>query len=103
MTATDPDDTALIYTLAGTDAGLFTVDREDGQIRVGSGTALDFEGDTTAYALTVQASDGKDDAGETETSPAIDASRRGHRHRDRRRRAARRSGRAAAEPRGGRA
>ena len=44
VTAEDPDPNAdpLTYALSGADAGLFTVD-SPGQIKVKSGTKLDFE------------------------------------------------------------
>ena len=73
VAATDPDGDALAYTLAGTDAALFAIDGATGQVRVGAGTSLDFEGATTSYALTVQASDGKDVSGAAEKTPAVDA------------------------------
>ena len=73
VTATDPDSDTLTYSLAGTDAALFDIDTTTGQIKVGSGTALNFEGETTSYALTVQVSDRKDRAGAAETPPAVDA------------------------------
>ena len=72
VAATDPDDDALTYTLTGTDAGLFTIDSGTGQIRVGSGLELNFEGAVRSYALTVHVSDEKDSAGEAD--PAVDAS-----------------------------
>ena len=40
VTATHPDDLELTYSLSGTDAALFTVDEETGQIRVREGTVL---------------------------------------------------------------
>ena len=73
VAATDPDQDGLNYSLAGTDAALFAIDASTGQIRVGTGTALDFEGAATSYALTVQASDGKDGDGTAEATPAVDA------------------------------
>ena len=60
VTATDPDtgDRAkLAYTLSGTDAGLFTIDASTGQIRVGSGTVLDYEAAVRSYSVTVTATD----------------------------------------------
>ena len=42
-TAEDPDTGELTYSLEGSDAGLFKIDADTGQIRVGSGTRLDFE------------------------------------------------------------
>ena len=72
VTARDPDDDALAYTLAGTHAALFSVDAASGQIKVGTDADLDFEGAVTGYALRVQASDGKDGAGTADS--AVDAS-----------------------------
>ena len=72
VTARDPDDDALAYTLAGTHAALFSVDAASGQIKVGADADLDFEGAVTGYALRVQASDGKDGAGTADS--AVDAS-----------------------------
>ena len=40
VTATHPDDFEVTYSLSGTDAALFTVDEETGQIRVKEGTEL---------------------------------------------------------------
>ena len=40
VAATHPDDLELTYSLSGTDAALFTVDEETGQIRVREGTVL---------------------------------------------------------------
>ena len=67
--ATDPDGDTLAYTLAGADAGSFTIDA-GGQIRVGQDTSLDYE-TTTSYSVTVNVSDGKDAAGGADT--AVDA------------------------------
>ena len=72
LTATDPEDDALTYTLGGAHAALFTVDASNGQLEVGSSTDLDFEGAVMSYAVTVAVSDGKDGAGEADT--AVDAS-----------------------------
>ena len=57
VTAEDPDpnEDPLIYTLSGADAGLFSV-ASDGQIKVKSGTKLDYEARTT-YMVTVTAED----------------------------------------------
>ena len=53
--ASDPGQ-ALTYTLGGRDAASFTVDANTGQLRVGSGTVLDFE-TKSRYSLTVTATD----------------------------------------------
>ena len=57
VVATD-DRGALTYTLGGTDAGEFTIDRATGQIKVGSAT-IDFETpDDAEFTVTVTATDG---------------------------------------------
>ena len=54
----DPGDRAkLAYTLSGPDADLFTIDGSTGQIRVGSGTVLDYETPPRSYSVTVTAAD----------------------------------------------
>ena len=54
----DPGDRAkLAYTLSGPDADLFTIDGATGQIRVGSGTVLDYETPPRSYSVTVTAAD----------------------------------------------
>ena len=54
--ATDDDDTTLSYTLGGRDAGVFTIDYEDGLISVRGGTDLDHEA-KPSYSVTVTATD----------------------------------------------
>ena len=56
VTATDPDGHDLVYSLQGTDANLFTIDSDTGQIQVGVGTALDYEIETS-YTVIVHAED----------------------------------------------
>ena len=58
VAAVDQDDDPLTYSLAGTDAALFHIDTQTGQIAVGKNTELDFETRTT-YTLTVMVDDGK--------------------------------------------
>ena len=58
VTATDDDNDPLAYSLSGTDAGSFTIDN-DGQIRVGDTTTLDYETKDT-YSVTVTATDPSD-------------------------------------------
>ena len=54
----DPGDRAkLAYTLSGPDADLFTIDGATGQIRVGSGTVLDYETPPRSYSVNVAAAD----------------------------------------------
>ena len=56
VAADDADGDALTYVLGGQDAGLFDIDGNTGQLRVGAGTVLDFE-TTTAYTVEVTATD----------------------------------------------
>ena len=57
FTAGDANLDALMYTLGGDDGDSFTITRDDtGQISVGSGTKLDYEGQQV-YSLTVTATD----------------------------------------------
>ena len=57
VAATDADGDVLTYSLSGADAASFTIDEDTGQIRVGSGTALDYEADKNVYEVTVTATD----------------------------------------------
>ena len=43
--------------MSGADAALFAMDAETGQIRVGEGTALDYESDRNTYTVNVTATD----------------------------------------------
>ena len=43
--------------MSGTDAALFAIDAETGRIRVGEGTALDFEAERSTYTINVTATD----------------------------------------------
>ena len=67
VTATDTESDTLTYSLSGTDASSFTIDSATGQIKVGSGTTLDFESSTTSYSVTVGVSDLKDSSGTADT------------------------------------
>ena len=70
FTATDPDDgETLTYGLSGTDAASFDIDTETGQIKTLA--ALDHETKET-YSVTVTVSDGRDNAGNDETTPTAD-------------------------------
>ena len=71
VSATDPDGDTLTYSMIGTDADKFEIDSSTGQITVGDDTTLDYEAKTN-YLVTVQASDGKDEDGDPDSS--IDAS-----------------------------
>ena len=62
VTASDPDGDRLTYTLAGTDAssfnaGSFGIVAATGQIQVGDGTNLDYEGEKNTYGVEVTATD----------------------------------------------
>ena len=69
--ATDSDNDTLIYSLTGTDAGSFDFDAATGQIKTRSGVTYDFEASQNSYGVTVSVHDGKDAAGNTDTT--IDA------------------------------
>ena len=56
VAATDADDDPLTYVLSGEDAGSFDIDGGTGQIRVGAGTALDYE-TRISYSVEVTATD----------------------------------------------
>ena len=73
VAASDPESAALTYSLSGSDSALFLVGASSGQISVGTGTALDFEspsdsGGDNVYEMTVKVSDGRDAAGNSDTS-----------------------------------
>ena len=56
VTATDPNDETLTYSLGGTDAGSFDINQTTGQITVKTATELDLEAKPT-YMVTVTATD----------------------------------------------
>ena len=64
VAAEDPENDRLTYTLSGLDAAAFTIVTSSGQIRVASGTTLDFE-TKDSYQVTVEVHDGKDGTGAT--------------------------------------
>ena len=66
VAAEDPERDRLTYSLSGTDASSFTI-TSTGQIRVASGTTLDFE-TKSSYSVTVEVHDGKDGTGATSTT-----------------------------------
>ena len=68
--ASDLDNDSLIYSLTGQDAGLFTIGASDGQVKVKTGTTLNYEGTRNSYTVIVQVHDGKDPSGSPD--PAID-------------------------------
>ena len=59
ITATDLDGDTLAYSLSGTDAGSFAINRETGQLTTKSGVDYDYE-TKSSYALIVSVSDGRD-------------------------------------------
>ena len=67
VTATDGNGDTLIYSLAGADASLFSIDSASGQIKA-DGVLLNYEVRST-YNVTVSVHDGKDAAGDADTSP----------------------------------
>ena len=56
LTATDPDDDTLTYSLSGDDAGSFDLNAATGQLTTGEGVTYDYEANQT-YAVTVTAED----------------------------------------------
>ena len=56
--ASDPDDDSLTYSITGgADMAAFKIDSATGQIMVGKGTKLDYEGSQTTYEVEVTATD----------------------------------------------
>ena len=71
--ATDQDSgDTLVYSMIGTDAGSFTIDTGTGQVKVKTGTTLDYEAVKNSYTVIVQVHDGKNVGGTPDT--AIDDS-----------------------------
>ena len=52
ITANDPDNDTLTYTLGGADASSFDIGRSTGQITVGAGTALDYAAGASTVSVT---------------------------------------------------
>ena len=69
VSATDPDDDEIRYTLEGNNAELFTINTRTGQITVGDGTELDYETEPNIYRLQVTATD--PDGSNTSTSVPV--------------------------------
>ncbi len=69
VSATDPDNDTLTYSLDGTDATAFTINSTTGQLR--THTALDYE-TQSSYTVTITASDGTNEATITVTINVID-------------------------------
>ena len=57
VTAMDANNDTLTYSLGGTDMASFDIDPATGQIMVGDGTMLDYEGSQMTYMVTVTATD----------------------------------------------
>ena len=55
IAASDANDNELTYTLGGADATLFTIEENTGQIKVGAGTALDYETEPHTFTVEVTA------------------------------------------------
>ena len=73
ISAEDPESDALSYSLTGADSGHFRVDDSTGQISTGMETLFDHEDPVDAdgdnvYELAVHVSDGRDEAGRTDTA-----------------------------------
>ena len=66
VSATDPDDTDLIYSVTGKDAGHFDIATSSGQILTKSD--LDYESAKKSYTLTVQVTDGRNMQGNADTT-----------------------------------
>ena len=58
LIASDADGDVVTYSLSGDDAAGFAIDAATGQLTVGDGIVLDYESETTTYALRVMADDG---------------------------------------------
>ena len=70
VVANDFNNDSLTYSLTGTDAALFTIGANDGQLRVATGAQLDFETKRT-LRVTVEVTDGANSLGDPD-SDAID-------------------------------
>ena len=68
VTANDLDSDTLTYSLSGADAGLFTIDTGTGQIKVKTGTALDYEGTRNSYTVVVEVTDSKTAGGTSDAT-----------------------------------
>ena len=70
--ASDLDNDDLAYSLTGQDAGLFTIETGTGQVKVKTGTTLDYEGTRNSYTVVVKVTDSKNAAGVTEQTATTD-------------------------------
>ncbi len=80
VTATDAEGDPITYSLSGTDASKFTISTSTGQIKVASGTALNYEkadgsdpATAPSFSVTVEATDSKDNDGNVQATPTIDS------------------------------
>ena len=67
VTATDPEGDDLSYSLSGTDADNFEIDRDTGQISVATDKTLNNAGQAV-YRLTASVTDGKNGSGQSDTT-----------------------------------
>ena len=63
VAATDDSGDRLTYTLGGTDASSFDINGQTGQLKVGAGATLNYEGTRKSYSVTVSVRDSKDATG----------------------------------------
>ena len=77
VTATDPEDDTITYSVGGTDATAFAeafqLNTANGKITVKTGSNMSFEA-KPSYSINIEATDGKDAAGNGEITPTIDGS-----------------------------
>ena len=74
VSATDTDGDPLTYSVAGTDAGVFSLDTGTGAITVKTGATVDYE-TRASYAITIAVTDGEDVSGVDEAgTPTTDDS-----------------------------
>ena len=76
VTATDPEDDTITYSVGGADATAFaeafTLNTVDGKITVKTGSNLSFE-TKPSYSITIEATDGKDADGDDEVTATVDS------------------------------
>ena len=58
VTATDPDDDTLTYSLEGTDEASFDIDSATGEIKTKAGVTYNYEAKQNSYEMTAKADDG---------------------------------------------
>ena len=76
VTATDPEDDTITYSVGGTDAAAFaeafTLNTADGKITVKTGSNMSFE-TKPSYSINIEATDGKDADGADEVTATVDS------------------------------